>query len=81
MLEKTFTGNLDVFNRISKYLQLQCGFAVKDGIHVGNDRYEFKNITMYVDGINWESHTILSWIENDEVEYKTCKTGSFMEMD
>lgn len=72
-----FTGSNKTFNSISRQL-FKKGFAVKDGTHLGEDRYEF--IEQGDKGGRLGCHNlyaILAWLKKDgSVEYKTKGIGS-----
>jgi len=70
-----FTGNKEVFERISEYLRSQF-FNVENGIHLGNDVYEFTE--KWGEGLGChDQHCLKAWIENDKVVYKSKVVGSY----
>jgi hypothetical protein len=72
-INKSFTGDINIFFKCKNYL-LDKGFNVADAIHIGDNKYEFKELPSDKLGCH-DLHTILVWVGGDEVQYKAKKTG------
>lgn len=73
-MEKVFTGNREKFIKITNLLR-EKNFKVSDAIHIGEDKYEFKEDLCSKLGCN-EYYKILAWLDEEEnLQYRTESYG------
>lgn len=74
-MNKEFTGDRGIYIEIKNYLY-EKGFSILDAIHIGNDRYEFKETWSNKLGCH-DLHKILAWKENGKIQYKNVIVGNY----